>query len=152
MISIKDLQSYIKLAILIYSLLLLIALTFGITISFMKTGLTPQGVATHFLGDSSQLIYKKSFQELAEQSFYYLAALTPNFFLLSIILSMSSFSNNGLLTTILSWSVGVSCFIVSPWLIVLVSSYFSILYLFALFLIVTSITFMIIQTITEVVS
>jgi uncharacterized membrane protein len=100
----------------------------GFTFSFFwahsMTGLSPQGIASHYRGSDITFCEPMSFRELAEITHFHLFTMPVVFMILVHVLYLTSVGNRlKVLTTWASFG-GVMLDLVSPWLISYISPIF----------------------------
>jgi hypothetical protein len=120
----RDSDRHIRLLYTFFLLLMLAGFTFSFFWAHSMTGLSPQGIASHYRGSDITFGEPMSFRELAEITHFHLFTMPVVFMILVHVLYLTSVGNwLKVLTTWASFG-GVMLDLVSPWLISYVSPLF----------------------------
>jgi hypothetical protein len=120
----RDSDRHIRLVYSFFLLLMLAGFTFSFFWAHSMTGLSPQGIASHYRGSDATFGEPMSFRELAEITHFHLFTMPVVFMILVHVLYLTSASNRlKVVTTWISFG-GVMLDLASPWLISYVSPLF----------------------------
>ena len=120
----RDSDRHIRLVYTFFLLLMLAGFTFSFFWAHSMTGLSPQGIASHYRGSDATFGEPMSFRELAEITHFHLFTMPVVFMILVHVLYLTSAGSRlKVVTTWISFG-GVMLDLVSPWLISYVSPVF----------------------------
>ena len=120
----RDSDRHIRLLYTFFLLLMLAGFAFSFFWAHSMTGLSPQGIASHYRGSDATFGEPMSFRELAEITHFHLFTMPVVFMILVHVLYLTSAGSMlKIITTWMSFG-GVMLDLVSPWLISYVSPLF----------------------------
>ncbi|HZS11793.1 MAG TPA: hypothetical protein VFA38_06060 [Nitrospirales bacterium] len=113
----RDTDKHIRLVYTLFLMLMLAGFAFSFFWAHSMTGLTPQGIADHYLGSDTTFGEPMSFRELAEVTHFHLFTMPVVFIILVHVLYLTTAA--GWLKTTMTWAGfgGVMLDLISPWLI-----------------------------------
>ena len=113
----RDTDKHIRLVYTLFLMLMLAGFAFSFFWAHSMTGLTPQGIADHYLGSDTTFGEPMSFRELAEVTHFHLFTMPVVFIILVHVLYLTTAA--GWLKTAMTWAGfgGVMLDLISPWLI-----------------------------------
>lgn len=120
----RDTDRHIRLLYTLFLLLMLAGFAFSFFWAHSMTGLSPQGIADHYLGSDATYGEPMSFRELAEITHFHLFTMPVVFMILVHVLYLTSVSNRLKQLTTYGAFAGVGLDLISPWLIAYVSPVF----------------------------
>ncbi|TAJ25176.1 MAG: hypothetical protein EPO64_08565 [Nitrospirae bacterium] len=120
----RDTDRHIRLLYTLFLLLMLSGFTFSFFWAHSMTGLSPQGIADHYLGSDATYGEPMSFRELAEVTHFHLFTMPVVFMILVHVLYLTEASNRLKQLTTYGAFAGVALDLISPWLIAYVSPIF----------------------------
>lgn len=120
----RDSDRHIRLLYTLFLMLMLAGFIFSFYWAHTMTGLSPRGIAEHYLGSDATFGEPMSFRELAEITHFHLFTMPVVFMILVHVLYLTGASN--VIKMIMTWAAfaGVTLDLVSPWLISYVSPFF----------------------------
>jgi hypothetical protein len=120
----RDTDRHIRLVYTLFLGMMLAGFTFSFFWAHSMTGLSPQGIADHYLGSDATFGEPMSFRELAEITHFHLFTMPVVFMILVHVLYLTTAGNG--LKRAMTWMAfgGVTLDLVSPWLIRYVSPAF----------------------------
>lgn len=120
----RDTDRHIRLLYTLFLLLMLAGFAFSFFWAHSMTGLSPQGIADHYLGSDATYGEPMSFRELAEITHFHLFTMPVVFMILVHVLYLTEASNRLKQATTYVTFTGVGLDLLSPWLIAYVSPIF----------------------------
>ncbi|HJU05073.1 MAG TPA: hypothetical protein VJ692_07945 [Nitrospiraceae bacterium] len=120
----RDTDRHIRLVYTFFLLFMLAGFAFSFFWAHSMTGLSPQGIADHYLGSDATFGEPMSFRELAEVTHFHLFTMPVVFIILVHVLYLTMASNR--IKVWMTWAAfgGVLLDLISPWLISYVSPIF----------------------------
>lgn len=120
----RDSDRHIRLLYTLFLFLMLVGFTFSFFWAHSMTGLSPQGIADHYLGSDVTFGEPMSFRELAEVTHFHLFTMPVVFIILVHVLYLTGASNA--IKVGATWIAfgGVMLDLASPWMISYVSPIF----------------------------
>jgi hypothetical protein len=120
----RDTDRHIRLVYTFFLLFMLAGFAFSFFWAHSMTGLSPQGIADHYLGSDATFGEPMSFRELAEVTHFHLFTMPVVFIILVHVLYLTMASNR--IKVLMTWAAfsGVLLDLISPWLISYVSPIF----------------------------
>jgi hypothetical protein len=120
----RDTDRHIRRLYTLFLFLMLVGFAFSFFWAHSMTGLTPQGIADHYLGSDATYGEPMSFRELAEVTHFHLFTMPVVFMILVHVLYLTGVSNT--IKVGATWTAfgGVILDLTSPWLISYVSPIF----------------------------
>jgi hypothetical protein len=120
----RDTDHQIRLVYTLFLLLMFAGFAFSFFWAHSMTGLSPQGIADHYLGSDTTFGEPMSFRELAEVTHFHLFTMPVVFMILVHVLYLTSAAN--WIKTSMTWAGfgGVILDLLSPWGISYVSPLF----------------------------
>ena len=120
----RDTDRHIRLVYTFFLLFMLAGFSFSFFWAHSMTGLSPQGIADHYLGSDATFGEPMSFRELAEVTHFHLFTMPVVYIILVHVLYLTMASNRTKVW--MTWAAfgGVMLDLISPWLISYVSPIF----------------------------
>jgi hypothetical protein len=120
----RDADRHIRLLYTLFLFLMFVGFAFSFFWAHSMTGLTPQGIADHYLGSDATYGEPMSFRELAEVTHFHLFTMPVVFMILIHVLYLTGTSAT--IKVGATWTAfgGVMLDLLSPWLIRYVSPVF----------------------------
>ena len=134
----RDTDRHIRLVYTFFLLFMLVGFSFSFFWAHSMTGLSPQGIADHYLGSDATFGEPMSFRELAEVTHFHLFTMPVVFIILVHVLYLTMASNRTKVWMTWAGFGGVTLDLISPWLISYVSPVFVVTMLAGDFLMVAS--------------
>jgi hypothetical protein len=120
----RDTDRHIRLLYTFFLLFMLGGFAFSLFWAHSMTGLSPQGIADHYLGSDATYGEPMSFRELAEITHFHLFTMPVVFIILVHVLYLTMASNRTKVWMTWTGFGGVFLDLISPWLISYVSPVF----------------------------
>lgn len=120
----RDTDRHIRLVYTFFLLLMFAGFAFSFFWAHSMTGLSPQGIADHYLGSDATFGEPMSFRELAEVTHFHLFTMPVVFMILVHVLYLTMASSRTKVSMTWAGFGGVVLDLVSPWLISYVSPVF----------------------------
>jgi hypothetical protein len=120
----RESDRHIRILYTLFLFLMLVGFAFSFFWAHSMTGLTPQGIADHYLGSDATFGEPMSFRELAEVTHFHLFTMPVVFMILTHVMYLTGASNT--IKVSATWAAfgGLMLDLTSPWLISYVSPIF----------------------------